>query len=174
VATTLEIMAWLAAARGDFERAASLEGRALDIFVAANGPESAEVSWALCNLGGVLTQLGRYDEAIAMLERAMRLQEKILPTLDDDERAKLPENLADALLGAGRTAEARPLIERVVALSKLTPERRSYAQFLRAQLLWVDRTQRKRALQLAHEAVAATPKNSFEQLAEIRRWIASH
>src|SRR6185295_4587705 len=75
--------------RGDAEGAAAAYGRARDML--------GDVPEVLCNLGGVLNELGRHEEAVEVLQIAVDVR----PDL-----ALAANNLGIALDALGRTEEA--------------------------------------------------------------------
>jgi tetratricopeptide (TPR) repeat protein len=83
----------------DEEAALPLVERGLAIRIAVHGPESPEVRSSLHPLGVVQLKLGRPEQAIETLERALRLEPGEGEELDD---ADIRFDLARALAQAGR------------------------------------------------------------------------
>lgn len=65
----------------------------------------------LANLGGDLTQLGRYEEAEPMLRRSLAIRERVMGA-DHPAVAEPLLKLAELLRRTGRDAEAEPLERR--------------------------------------------------------------
>jgi CHAT domain-containing protein len=105
-------------ARDHLERALALARRSVP----------ARVPFILANLGGLQLELGRYDDALRLLDEAFRL---------DPQPATLPRRLmqrATALVGLGRAAEALPDADRAVAVAGAEFEG-TYARQVRARVL---------------------------------------
>jgi len=81
---------------------------------AGSGHERLE-SWRLNNYGYVLYQLGRYDDAIRILESALALKEKFLGLSHPDVAITLG-NLANAEVDSGRTQDALAHVENGLAI----------------------------------------------------------
>ncbi|HVI34322.1 tetratricopeptide repeat protein [Phenylobacterium sp.] len=99
------------------------------IAVLRKGLEAAPTSWLNGNLlGNYLSDLGRYEEAFAAYEQALRE-----PSAD---RVLIEANYALALLRAGRDADARARIATVPAhdLSKAEPDTRVFFESVLADL----------------------------------------
>lgn len=98
------------------------------IAVLRKGLEAAPTSWLNGNLlGNYLSDQGRYDEAFAAYEEALRT-----PTAD---RVLIEANYALALQRAGRDDEARSKIARVARdLSGAEPELQQFVQSVAKRL----------------------------------------
>ncbi len=92
-ASALEELAWLRLGAHRFEESEALSARALGIYEAAFGPSHHTIRGALSRRAGALAYQGRYDEAIAGLEEAMRRIGDDVPP-DHPSRASLLHNLA--------------------------------------------------------------------------------
>ena len=140
VATSLNNLALLLKAQGDYTAARPLYERALKIRENSLGPDHPEVATSLNNLAALL-QLPRTDYTAArpLYERALKIREKIFGP-DHPEVATILNNLAlvikvqgeyallrnvqrnyDALLQLKAAyAEARPLYERALKIKEKT------------------------------------------------------
>lgn len=147
--------------RGDLEAAETATRRALEILEQAlgRGPASAV---AQANLGMIVSERGRHDEAIELLRGALALQEARHAPLG----ATLAP-LASALIEAGRLDEARAAGERGLALSEAgfgpaSPEAaRLHRVLSRVHRL---RGDLERALRDAEAALAADEKSGGRQV----------
>jgi tetratricopeptide (TPR) repeat protein len=83
--------------------------------VGPNHPRLAEV---LRELGGVLQQRGRYDEADATLQRALTMQEQLLGPEHEDISATLTA-MGESCLAQGNYRRAKGLLKRAVAIAEL-------------------------------------------------------
>ncbi|MBX7080007.1 MAG: serine/threonine-protein kinase [Nannocystaceae bacterium] len=90
--------------------------RAQRIFEAALGPEHNHVARVLNDQGLIATKQQRHDDAVALHERALAIRRKALPA-DHPEIADSLENLARALMTAGRPRLAQPLAVELEALT---------------------------------------------------------
>jgi len=110
VAEALNAIATLRIRRGDYEDAEDLQRQALAIFVKRYGPDHARVAMTKRNLGNTRAERGE-PGAEALLRDAVQTLERVhasgSPSLDEVRGA-----LARYLLLAGRSAEARTLLER--------------------------------------------------------------
>lgn len=79
---TLSNKAVLAEKAKDYARAASLHSRALELKILAHGQHSIPTAISMNGLGGVLTKLGRLDEAEEMLIKALAIRETQGPRFD--------------------------------------------------------------------------------------------
>ncbi|CAB3643694.1 Photosystem I assembly protein Ycf3 [Paraburkholderia sediminicola] len=134
--------------------------------------------WALANHGAVLVRLGRNDEALAVLDRALRLEPRLAPALVALGNVKLalqqylealsaydaalavssalPEawsNRGNVLRALNRPADALISYDRALAL---TPN--EYATHLNSAHAWRDLGQCDRALQAYRTALVIRPK----------------
>jgi tetratricopeptide (TPR) repeat protein len=88
---------------GRFEEAGEIAERALGVFERETDPEGLYVTYALSALGLSHIGMGRFQEAVPPLERAVRIREA-----KENVPAKLAEvhfALGRALCGAGRAQE---------------------------------------------------------------------
>jgi non-specific serine/threonine protein kinase/serine/threonine-protein kinase len=91
--------------------------RALGIFQSMPGKGDQGVSWCLNDLGQMMIDEEKYDEALKSCREALILKEKILGPEDPDVAIGL-NNVGWTLLFLGRYAEARPLLMRSVEISE--------------------------------------------------------
>lgn len=109
-------LALLAQNRGDLVEAERQFRAFLDAGERKFGPAHRNLRIVLLNLGGVLNEQNRFQEAIPFLVRAVELGERYGRPGDSSVRtARI--NLANALAGSGRLDEARVLREQVYAES---------------------------------------------------------
>ena len=70
---------------------------------------------SLNNLAGLFSSLGRYDETLPLLQRALAIREAVLRPTHPDMASSL-NNLALLLKALGRYDEALPLLQRALAI----------------------------------------------------------
>jgi len=91
--------------------------RALDIFRAVPGKGDRGASWCLNDLGVLLMEQRRYEEALNYFRDALAIKERILAPDDGDVGNGL-NSVGFALMHLGRYAEAKPLFQRAVTISE--------------------------------------------------------
>ena len=106
-------LANLGFASGDLDRVETYSRRALDALARTDLGEYGLMSSLESNLGTVLQNRDRCGEAIAHYERAVALS--IRANERPEEQAIAYLNLGTCLADVGRTAEARPNIEKAIA-----------------------------------------------------------
>jgi tetratricopeptide (TPR) repeat protein len=90
---------------GDFAAAIVHQQKSLELRIAAVGPDSVQVAYALSNLGYALDENGRYDEALAADQRALAIEERTLG-VDHPDLGYVLNNLGNAYSDLGRLEEA--------------------------------------------------------------------
>ncbi len=144
------------------------------------GPESYELRLPLAELGQTLMEAGAHDEAIAILERARRLEEKIFGTIQHREVAAADLILAQARIARGtaadRQAARRSLDEALGVLSHLAPREVVYAKVLlesgHLALTEGDRARARRELAAAEPVFLLYIPPTHEKVREVRRLLA--
>jgi len=114
-ATSLNNLATLLNAQGDFAGARSLCERALAICEKALGPEHSGTARSLDSLAAQLHAQGDFAGAWPLYERALAIYEKALGPEHPDTATSL-NNLALLLHAKGDFAGARPLFDRALAI----------------------------------------------------------
>ena len=136
-AKSLNILAILLGAQGDYAGAQPLYERALAIREKTMGADHPHTATSLANLGGLLQERGDYAGTRPLYERALAIREKTLGA-DHPHTAAVLNNLAARLQSQGDYAGARPLYERALAISEKahpqTAVTRKLAGLIRAQL----------------------------------------
>ena len=163
---------------GDYEKALEYQSRAEKIFVAKLGSDHPLSASAAFTHGQALAGLGRTDEALPKYRAALASWEKSL----GDQHPQLGHALtAIALiqLGRGATDDARAALERAHEIrakgGEQDPSLLAETDFALARALWSDRTERKRAIELARSAAAgfrAKGEASAKELAAVETWLA--
>jgi tetratricopeptide (TPR) repeat protein len=114
---TLTALAWSAAVAkqsGELQDARALQERVVAGYEAAGvGREDERATLAALNLASALTELGEVDEATRLL-RAVLVDRDATHGPDDARAMDVLEALTTVTLGAGDTAQARILAERLV------------------------------------------------------------
>jgi CHAT domain-containing protein/tetratricopeptide (TPR) repeat protein len=114
-ARALVLLANLRSILGQFDQSEPLYKRAIALQETALGPEHADISNSLGNLGRLYFEMGRYDEAGQLFRRAHAIAEKVYQNSPYMITSHL-KNLADVYRVQGRPKEAEPLLERAVAI----------------------------------------------------------
>jgi tetratricopeptide (TPR) repeat protein len=116
--STLELRSQLGYALGEigsFDEAIVLENRTIEIAMANPSPDTrAALADATAALGGILLDAGRYDEAAAVLDRAVALLAGIEGRNDDV--ASVLNNRGTALVELGRTDEATAILREALSI----------------------------------------------------------
>jgi serine/threonine protein kinase/tetratricopeptide (TPR) repeat protein len=164
VAIVLANYAGLLRARGATARAAAVQRDALDALLAAYGSENVDVASCKSNLGVLLFESARYDEAVTLCREALTTHEALLPN-DHPTKAQSLHNLGSVLAATGQRDEAARLYQRAIDMREALggPEHPSLGETLN---------------NLAHlhfvrgDFSAAAPL--FERAVAIRRRLAPH
>ena len=82
------------------------------------GPDHPRLAQALRDLGGVLYERGRYDEADATLQRALTMQEQLLGPEHKDVSDTLTQ-MGESCIKQGNFRRAKGLLKRAVAIAEL-------------------------------------------------------
>ena len=154
--------------RGEIFKARVLHERALKVREKAFGKESREVARSLINLGIVLTEIGKPDEAIKRYERALQILTSVEPP-DEERVAICHDNLGLALAASGQYSQA---IDRhklaYYYWFKNNPQHSNVAQALdnmgRALYLLGDLSQAEKVLQRAVEIGREALGTGFDKL----------
>ena len=179
IANTLRMQAAVAmSAPSTRAQAPALMERALGILQKRLPPEHFRLIEAEGFLAETLLNVGRLNEAL-------QHSSALLPSV---ERRPGPGQLflgqtltihAETLLRLGRTAEARPELERALTLSLAVddPRRNAENRFELAKALWALGQDRARARSLVRTAEKEYASQTFpedEKLEEVRAWAAKH
>jgi tetratricopeptide (TPR) repeat protein len=82
------------------------------------GPDHPRLALAFTDLGRVLNERGRYDEADATLQRALTMQEQLLGPEHEDVSLTLTE-MGQSCINQGNYRRAKGLLKRAVAIGEL-------------------------------------------------------
>lgn len=107
---------------GEYERAASVGKKAIEVAEKSFGSDHRFVGTSISNLGIVYYSQGNHDKAETLLRRALAIYEKTLRS-DHPDIAKSLDALGLVYYSAGRFTEAEPLLKRALAIreEKLRP-----------------------------------------------------
>ncbi|MCA9709902.1 MAG: tetratricopeptide repeat protein, partial [Myxococcales bacterium] len=156
--------------------------RALAVLEDSLGPEHPDVASARVNLGNLLYQQERLDEAWLHYERAYEIQRKALSE-DHPFVAWSQLGLAKVALAQDRFDVAREHAERAVAIregTEVPPGLLAEARFMLARALWSDPAGRSRARALATQAregwasTGADDELTKDYLARVEQWLTEH
>jgi tetratricopeptide (TPR) repeat protein len=116
---------------GDFAGAIGHEKKAVDLRIAALGPDAVQVAYALSNLGHSLDENGRYEEALAVEQRALAIEERTLG-VDHPDIGYVLNHLGNVYEDLGRLEEADIYYRRALTVREraLGPESTSVADVL--------------------------------------------
>ena len=121
--------------------------RAHAIYARVWPAESSRFAVHEANLGGLLLEYGRVDEALPYLRRALGTVESTMPP-EHPAHARLLVTLGKALQHKQQFAEAAPLLESALAIfvaQGLPADERAELEFALAQVLWARRPSPDRA-----------------------------
>jgi len=105
--------------KGEYERAAEVGIKALEIAEKAFGPDHPDVAGSLYNLGLVYIKQHKDAEAEPLFKRALAITEKAFGP-DDPRVATILEALSSLYLMQGQYPEAEPLYKRLLAVREKT------------------------------------------------------
>ena len=137
------------------------------------------VGMALNDLGDLYNRRGDHARALPYCERAVAIATADLPT-DHPLQVGILRRLGEALLGLGRTGEARVPLERALAIGEHAagdPVELAAVQLVRARALADHRGDRARARVLATAARTAyvdAGARKQRELAAAEAWLAAH
>ena len=114
-AQSINNLAALYWAMGDYTKAEPLLGRALAIKEKALGPEHPDNAMSLNNLAALYDSMGDYAKAEPLYKRALAIEEKALGP-DHPKTAESLNNLAALYDSMGDYARAKPLHQRALAI----------------------------------------------------------
>jgi tetratricopeptide (TPR) repeat protein len=168
--------------KGDADAAIEHHRRALAIWIARLGENHQDVGVSRLNIGYTLSAVGRREDAVKEFAAALATFEAAVG--ERHAYVVYAENaLAAALVQLGRPAEARPHLERVLALANLEvdPTLLSETEFTLANALWDDpassSAERARARGLAEKALAGYRTQAERwapQIEQIEGWLREH
>jgi tetratricopeptide (TPR) repeat protein len=115
VATSLNNVARLHQAKGDYARALPLFERSLAIWERAVGPDHPDVAMSLNNLAVLFQVQGNYARALPLFERSLAIRERALGPHHSDVAQSL-NNIALLHRDRGDYARAQTLFERSLAI----------------------------------------------------------
>ena len=119
VAVSLNLLALLLQAQGQYAEAEPLYKRALAIYEKAHGPDNPDLATCLDNIASLYDAMGKYSEAESLCKRSLAIREKALGP-DHPDVAMSLDGLAQVYLDQDRYAEAEPLLERSLAIAEKT------------------------------------------------------
>jgi len=158
----------------NLEQARDLYREAYELRKASLGSEHISVATPLYNLGLVAKELnGNCTEAEPYWREVLSLRERSL----DPEHPHLAfplTSIGECLVERGEVAEARPLLERALAIRlkhASAPSIAAETRFALARALWPQSLQRQRALELAEAALSSL--GSEPALAEMQLQVAN-
>ena len=160
----------LADARAAYERA-------LDIAKATYGDDHPELAHAYCVLGALDKDEGEYVAAYTKFARALQLWEAGAGP-DNPELACALTHWGEALVEQRLYAEARPILERVVDLSRhqrINPWLYVDARLALADVLWTRKADRPRAVALVRDARAYCDgePSLTDKISKLDAWLAA-
>jgi tetratricopeptide (TPR) repeat protein len=154
---------------GEEQEALALLRRALVAREALFGPTHPEVSETLVNLGEVELRLHHPGEAVEAFRRSAQIDAAAFGE-NSSEAAESLTGLGKALVEADRCEEARPLLERALAVREASHAplaQLGETRFALAQALWT--RDGPRAIALARAALQESPS---PQAQAIEAWLA--
>jgi tetratricopeptide (TPR) repeat protein len=116
---TLDNLAGLYVATGDYAKAEPLYRRVLETREKTTGPQNPSTARSLNDLAAVYKAMGDYAKAEPFLQRALAIREKALGPEHPDTAYSL-NALADIYLQRGEYGKAEPLYERALRISEKT------------------------------------------------------
>ncbi len=144
------------------------------------GPEGYELRLPLKELGQTLTEAGAADEAVAVLERERRLEEKLFGTILHTQVGGADYLLAKAQIARGtagdRQAARRTLDEAIAIFTRVGPKDLLLGKILlesgKLALAEGDRARARRELAAAEPLLLPHVPPTHETIREIRRLLA--
>jgi tetratricopeptide (TPR) repeat protein/predicted Ser/Thr protein kinase len=171
-------LANLVATEGDRETALRMFERVVQIKAAALGEDHPDIAGTYCSMGTLASTGGDNETAYRHYERALSLWEAGLGT-DNPGLVCALAGWGETLVEEHRYDEARPLLERAVAISAAQPVFPWLyvgARMNLATILWSRRSERGRARTLALQALehCRTHPGLDEESALVEAWFEEH
>ena len=138
--------------------------------VAGANPASAQQKQAA-------TDAARQDsivkQALTTYQQAQAIQQKVLKP-DDQLFSYSYDGIGQSLLGLGRPEEARPMLEKALAIRGTDPEDLADTHYALARTLWQLGQQKAAALRYADQAMREYQRaGKAERAAGVQGWLAS-
>ncbi|HEY4179271.1 MAG TPA: tetratricopeptide repeat protein [Kofleriaceae bacterium] len=126
--------------KGDLPSARTDQEAALALRSAALGPTHLETAESFHDLGGVLWQMGKFDDALVAMRKALEMTEAILGP-DHPDVGKTVLGIGMSLRAQGKLDEALPNYERALKIFKaaLGPDHRSIASAMDSEAMVYDK-----------------------------------
>ena len=161
-ATSINNLAYLYQALGQYEKALPLYQRSLEIYERVLGPEAPGTATGINNLAILYENMSQFDKALPLLQRALAINEKIDP--EDAATANSLNSLAMLYLSMSQFDKALPLLQRALAIrKKIGPEDAAAANVLHnLALLYQNMSQFDKALPLYQRALEIKKKTLGE------------
>jgi tetratricopeptide (TPR) repeat protein len=151
--------------------AVSVFNQSIATFRKVGGEDNARLALALADLGEVLTELGRYQEARAAIDGSLAIWRSgdANPFYVGFGLFKLGE----LQLAQGDVRTARATLEQSLPLMQADAQISAEIQFALARALWTSPRERERALTLARRSLTALGGNAATKsvLARIASWL---
>jgi tetratricopeptide (TPR) repeat protein len=156
---------------GRLEDAEALYRESIVLLEEQLGPRAKPLCHPLNNLGEILLQQGKLDEALKMLDRAIAIWLEKTP--DDPQLVDPLSSRADILLQQGRLDDARVDLDRATQIESKTldDDRRALVMILRAQL--IASTEPERASELVAKAAELDVKREHVRK-KLEAWRTKH
>jgi tetratricopeptide (TPR) repeat protein len=145
--------------------------QAIATFRRVGGEDNARLALALADLGEVLTELGRFQEARAAIDRSLAIWRSgdanlLFVGVGLSKLGELQLAQSDARTARATLEQALPLVQ---ANTQLAAE----VQFALARALWAFPRERERALTLARQSLTALGDNAAikKVVARIEAWL---
>jgi tetratricopeptide (TPR) repeat protein len=169
----MEPLAGVHLARKQHDRALELMQAVLEGRAAVLGNDHPQVARGHANLGIVLFNLGRFEQAIARFEQALALYDRTASGVDLPVRAEVLIGMSKALRGLRRDAEAVAPAEKALAIARdHHPPVLAKAEMTLARALWAAGRDRARAIQLARSARDRWREKGAPDVANAEAWLA--
>jgi eukaryotic-like serine/threonine-protein kinase len=152
--------------------------RAIDLIKKGTAGKET-VSEPLCLLGDLALDVGHFSEAAIHFRKALAIDEQVFGA-DGVPLSGPLTGIGEAALGEKNFAEAALSLERAIKLRegrRVPRQADARTRFALARALWEQRSDRERALRLAHEAregYLAGAKRDRKTVEQVDAWLATH
>ncbi|MBI3937618.1 MAG: CHAT domain-containing protein [Betaproteobacteria bacterium] len=116
---SLNNLAALYEATGEYARALALYERSLAIREKALGPEHNDVARSLNDLAGIYQEMGEYEKALLLFQRGVAIREKALGP-EHPDLGRILNHLAEVYRKLRQYAKAQPVYARALAIFEKT------------------------------------------------------
>jgi len=136
------------------------------------GDENPRVASALDIKATIFQEERRYQDSLATYQQSLGIKQKVLKP-DDQDFSYSYDGIGQSLLGLGRPAEARPMLEKALSIRGSDPVDLADTQYALAQTLWQLGQQKPAAIKYGEQALQNYQRaGRRERATEVEEWLS--